>query len=164
MKQYISTDGGITWEDPITTIGLPSEKAESFIVMENGDMIAFISKHGIYRSVDGGYNWSVYNNNMPVNPEKTSEYDSRILHNFAGKWYNATKKQGMYVSDDFESWTQLKTNGLESEALDVWSVHVEGENIYIAGKRGVWKTNMNDSSDWIQMNLYISVKYLLNEL
>lgn len=145
---YVSHDGGESWGEPMTTQGIQSEKIEALLVVNSDEMYISVSKYGLYRSNDGGISWEQYNNNLPKNPEKSSEYDSRKLWKINGSWYIGTKKQGILTSTDGISWTSFKTTGLSSDAKDVWDMLIRDNDIYINTKAGVWRTKLNDSSQW----------------
>lgn len=147
----VTHDGGETWSEPLVHQGLPSEKVESLLVLSENEMIAIVNKYGLYRSTDGGKNWTVYNNNLPVNPEKESEYDARKIYSIEGKWYLSTKKQGILTSVDGVTWVPFKSAGLTKEGKDVWDIYHTQDTLYVTGKDGLWKTTLSDQSSWVQV-------------
>lgn len=147
----VSHDGGETWSNPIEPYGIGAEKVESLLVLSENEMYICVGKYGLYRSIDGGSNWMLFNNDLPKNPEKDSEYDVRKIYTINGSWYIGTKKQGLLTSADSISWIPYKKDGLSSEGKDVWDIYKDGNTLYMTGKNGMWTTNVNDTSGWTQV-------------
>ena len=149
---FVSHDGGESWSQPIKTVGIGSEKIEALRVINQNEMYISVSKFGLYKSLDGGVNWELFNNNLPKNPEKNTEYDTRKLWLVNNEWYIGTKKQGLLTSTDGLNWKAFKTTGLSSDGKDVWDLLIKGNDIFINTKAGVWATNLNDSSPWVKVS------------
>ena len=148
---FVSNDGGESWSTPITTQGIGSEKIESLLVINPNEMYISVSKFGLYKSTDGGSNWELFNSNLPKNPEKNTEYDTRKIWNINNKWYIGTKKQGLLTSVDGLNWTAFKSTGLSSEGKDVWDILIKDNVVFMSTKAGVWGTNLNDSTPWVKI-------------
>ncbi len=147
-----STDGLNFTSLPIS--GLSYEKIESLYVEKTGDqtfICAIMGKYGIYLSYDGGMNFTLSNGNLPVNPEKPAEYDPRTLFAEGDDYYITTKKQGIYLTQDFLNYTALGTLGLTTGALDVWSIAFYDDLVMILGKEGGWYKSQDVEDDWTRL-------------
>lgn len=149
-----TTDGGNTWSEIIEPSGLPSEKVESLLVLDNGVIIVTVSKHGVYVSDNGGGNFTSSNGNLPVSPEKSSEYDVRKLMILNNEYYALTKKQGVLKSVDLVNWVSLNKEGLTSDGLDVWDIEIFDNQMVITGKNGVWINTIQGDQMWQRISGY----------
>jgi uncharacterized protein with FMN-binding domain len=140
-----SLDQGATFTQSIPT-GLGKEKIE-WLMAHGNDLIAVVGKFGIYRSSDKGLTWYLDNGNLPVSPEKASEYDARRIYAIKDIYFMATKKQGLLRSTDLKNWQPVTTSGLSSDGRDVWelSQSPSGNLLFITGKAGIWSLPLEDA-------------------
>lgn len=125
----------------ISNAGLPSTTVRGIAVASStGDTIFIGTDDGVYRSIDGGDNWSLRNNGIPANAEVLS-----ILSIDNGKTLLAgVAPSGVYRStNDGLDWTAFN-EGLPSGTITTTAISICDTFLLI----GITSTNSNNRGIW----------------
>jgi len=139
-----STNNGVDWDAPVN--GLPSGNSQTIKIIGSSIYIGYqpnYLEYGIYKSIDGGENWSIIGGNTFLN---LAVYEIKEVNGVIFAGTNA----GVYSStDDGNNW--LPTNsGLSLQSYaQINDIEVLGNNIFVAKYDGIFKTDMNPIN-WIE--------------
>jgi photosystem II stability/assembly factor-like uncharacterized protein len=128
---FVSTDGGFRWQR-----AAQEPPGHSFVLAAAPGLFLAGTRHGIYRSVDGGDHWAPLQPGLPVDaPVVQLLRDGRN-----GAWYAVTDSQGIFRSTDGgTTWTGLN-DGLADLAGPVVVLDPRTPNRLFAAVngQGVW--------------------------
>jgi len=137
---YSTSDYGDTWLfDPTNQLSNSNIIA---IEQNNGFLFVSLNDGGIYKSVDGGLNWSL--SGLP-------QTKVNVLRSINGKLYAGTTVQGLYTSvDNGLTWVNL-TNGLPTYYSVIDITH-SSQVIAIGTTEGVY-ISANNGVSWISASV-----------
>ena len=163
---FRSTDDGATWTaangSPSNELGgsSPPNGLSVFNVVgrtgSSGSLYAFVEGAGVFKSVDGGTNWSDFNTGLPADKKgrALSGLDSIQTDASAGDLFVSIDGDGLYRSADGASWTRMATVDQVPGARNIRPESFTtplGSTWYVNGFTGIFKSTDN-GSNWTQMN------------
>lgn len=152
---YISADGGTTWQHPsntiagdaITAIAVDPQTPDAVYA---GIYTGRMPRAGIYKSVDGGVNWSVSGTGWPtdvfVEDLAVSPHDSRVV-------YAITLYDGLYrsvnsgVTWDFVNQTLPDSDDELGPTITLECDAVDPAYLYASAGEGIFRST-NGGMDW----------------
>ena len=158
----ISADAGITWQ----TVG-SAGRWRDIEFKPNNPTVIYAARHGngsnIYRSTDGGENWSVINNGMsggrnrpliavsPDNPEVIYALFSSSDHGFHGLYKSSNSGDNWVLQSDSPNILGRETDG-SSIGGQSWydlslGVATNNENLVYVGGITIWRSD-DSGENW----------------
>lgn len=136
---YISTNNGSTWQQR----GLLWGAKSCFAFLQNGSMLAGGGPGGggIFRSMDGGYNW------WPSSTGLTSQLVYSLAANSSGGVFAATMQGVHRSSDNGVTWTS-SNNGLTTSRI--LSIAINSDNKILVGSDSGVFLSTNNGDSWVQ--------------
>lgn len=110
---YVSSDAGLTWL--AANSGLESQGLESLVILSSGHIFAGTFYRGIYKSTDGGANWTRLQ--LPISGDATNPVWAMCADS-SGNVYAGVAGVGLFrSSDDGRAWVEVGFHGTEIDAL-----------------------------------------------
>ena len=144
---FLSTDNGSNWK--AVNNGLPGINNHILSLTISGDNIfAGTVRDGVFLSTDNGSSWTAINSG--ITNKTIWSLASSGSNIFAG-----TETAGVFLStNNGNSWTAIST-GLPSNALNVQTLLIDGNNIFAGGSNGIY-TSTNNGSNWTSLSSGLS--------
>lgn len=139
---FVSPDMGASWTPIMVHEKLLNSEVEGIFGFGGNCFVG--SKRGLYLSVDGGNNWTLFNNGLPRN-------SIIIAMTIMGNKFLACTSESMYVSDvSAPNWE--KRRGDLPNNIYIRSIITKGNDIYVAtfGK-GIYRSS-DMGETWIGLN------------
>jgi photosystem II stability/assembly factor-like uncharacterized protein len=134
---YKSANGGVSFDSIYV---FPSGNVSNSIFFVNDLTGWLIRSNGLYKTIDGGLNWTL---NLPINPALTGAID--FISPTVGVFSDNTS--AYKTIDGGANWTPIYT-GFTNTFIDVDII--SGNEIYISGGSKIYKT-ANGGTSWSQV-------------
>lgn len=146
MKFYVTTDGGMNWEN--RTSGLPDSLYCTYIsVSKTNPQLAwacfsgFASGVKVFKTENAGQSWTNISANLPNIPVNTIVHDPNSNKNVI---YIGTDAGVYYTYDGANTWT-LYSNLLPNVIVSELEIHTDSNKLFAATfGRGIWMTDLVD--------------------
>lgn len=135
---FYTNDNGTTWN---SVTGGPQTTVVRGFSSLSGNIFAYTSSVGIYRSTDGGSTWSAANSGLTnLNVIRMELINTKLIA--------ATIGGGIFVStDNGATWVQSNT-GIAGGDLNAELVWKMGNNLYYTAQGGSSYSSNNEGTNW----------------
>ena len=137
-KLYKSTDGGITFVENTFDFRY---SISSIDINNHDENIIYVTNSGfsgkIYKSVDGGENWTDITNNLPNEPKLVIKHQ---IHSLENDLFVGTSLGVYHTNDNMSEWEVYSTNLPNVPVRDI-EFNIEDKKIIVGTYgRGVWQS------------------------
>jgi photosystem II stability/assembly factor-like uncharacterized protein len=151
---FYSGDDGSTWNP---TTGSPvASVVRGFIHLQN-NLYAFTSNSGIYKSTDGGLNWTQEVNGL-------SNLNVIRMETISSKLYAATIGGGIFISTNNGASWDSSSNGIATGDLNGENVWRMGSDLYYYAQGGVAYKSIDEGINWTSWSMPAEFGLGLNEI
>lgn len=107
---------------------------------------------GIFKSTDGGENWSL----LPNTANFTFRYTrGLIVHPGTGHVYAATQNGGIQRSEDEgNSWTKVLGIALTASSDNMYDIHFVGGKFFASNSNHVYRSETGNRGEWMDISLF----------
>ncbi len=141
---YYSDNLGANWQ-ALPTTGITGTTIQPYQLIANGNQLFLVCNSDLYKSIDGGSTWNVFNSGLPSNYCCYSHF-TRISISKNKIYASVSNDAGLFQSDTAVAAFTDISNGLPFET-DVNSVSENQNYLYASTFAGLFRTEKN-SIDW----------------
>lgn len=134
---YFSKDNGNTWSE---ATGAPTASVVNGFAAHGNDLFAFTSNKGVYKSADGGVNWTAANTGLTAKNVFTMDV-------FNGKLFACTLG-GVFVSSDKGATWTASNSGIANGDLAGSFIWYMNNSMYFYTQGGGAYVSNNDGTSW----------------